>query len=32
MRAVAEPITYRAAAGTETGTVDADPIMTYAND
>jgi N-methylhydantoinase B len=28
MRAVAEPITYRAAAGTETGTVDADPIMT----
>ena len=28
MRAVAEPITYRAGAGTATGTVDADPIMT----
>jgi N-methylhydantoinase B len=28
MRAVAEPITYRAGAGTATGAVDADPIMT----
>ncbi|MDX6411538.1 MAG: N-methylhydantoinase, partial [Gaiellaceae bacterium] len=28
MRAVAEPITYRAGAGAASGTVDADPIMT----